>query len=492
MEQREDDNLSAVLEYPLDMERYIQRRLREIDDLDERRFAKTVLLEGLGKLVRCMEAKYEALEHRVYEEIEVKANHYETVITIIEKKDYDPLNDTLFPVCPEDLKEGYCEASNINKISEQSQGKDFSAEKNAAGGYLTQEPPRAKEVYAGTIFLEADETTAERFRKKGIFHGGAVFHVRPAQRYRDQLERLYHTFQDNHLPWETIHTGFLDKFFDVFMECSPQGEANISPPEPPKTAQVQTAQFPMGRLEKERAEAGRFRPDYGEFAPFVRYGMMPLWNIEEADFDSVDFMMPCIDGIYYEHEFTIEDSCGEDGYLIRSNEDILEIRHEDGKIIMKSPKEIFEGWQALHMVQKETVRSLNYTAPLLTNHKKGSFLGKFSGKTQIQLLTKTDLFRRIMELDTAEYIEVTGYEICDNVRDYPMREGMNWFVRDELFPIESRKVLLLKFIEKKPGHYLNDSMVRFAVSQIQLEISEYRCVGIILRQRRNPESESGT
>ena len=39
--------------------------------------------------------------------------------------------------------------------------------------------------------------------------------------------------------------------------------------------------------------------------------------------------------------------------------------------------------------------------------------------------------------------------------------------------------LLLKFKERQPGHYLNGSMVRFVVSQMQLEISEYRCVGVI-------------
>ena len=86
-----------------------------------------------------------------------------------------------------------------------------------------------------------------------------------------------------------------------------------------------------------------------------------------------------------------------------------------------------------------------------------------------------------VELDIREYIEVVGYQICDNSRDYPVTgEGMNWFVKDELFPMESRKVLLLQFQEKQPGHYLNESMVRFVISQMQLEISEYRCVGVIL------------
>ena len=57
---------------------------------------------------------------------------------------------------------------------------------------------------------------------------------------------------------------------------------------------------------------------------------------------------------------------------------------------------------------------------------------------------------------------------------------MNGFACEELFPMESRRTLLLKFQEKQPGHYLNGSMVRFVVSQMQLEINEYRCVGVIL------------
>ena len=45
MENWKDNNLSAILEYPFDFERYMEERLREIDDLDERKFAKKLLLE---------------------------------------------------------------------------------------------------------------------------------------------------------------------------------------------------------------------------------------------------------------------------------------------------------------------------------------------------------------------------------------------------------------------------------------------------------------
>ena len=55
---------------------------------------------------------------------------------------------------------------------------------------------------------------------------------------------------------------------------------------------------------------------------------------------------------------------------------------------------------------------------------------------------------------------------------------MNWFIRDELFPMDQRKLLVLEFKEKRPGYFLNKGIIRFVISQMQLEISEYRCVGV--------------
>lgn len=427
-----DSNLSAIQEYPFDFERYIEERLREIDDLDERRFAKTVLLEGLGKAIRCMEHKYRNLEQRVFEELEIAANQFETVITIIHRNHYDITNDTLFPICAIDLES--------RKLAETQSDDNY--------------------VYIGTIFLEVSEGKQRKFEASGDFPGKlnqqeAVFKICRSERYKKRIEELYRIFQDNHIPWETINTGYLDKFYDVFVE-----DRDIE----------------VGKYGLKDAQIR-----FGEFERHVRPDMFPLWNIEWTTFDSAKFMLPCTDGIYYEHEFTLDDKKESDGYLIESNEDILEIRHEKKNIVIKSQKETFENWKALHISQQPTVKSLDYNAPLLSNHKWDSFVRRYTENSHVHLMTKTDLFRRIMELDIREYIEVVGYQICDNSRDYPVTgEGMNWFVKDELFPMESRKVLLLQFQEKQPGHYLNESMVRFVISQMQLEISEYRCVGVIL------------
>lgn len=434
MENWKDNNLSAILEYPFDFERYMEERLREIDDLDERKFAKKLLLEGLGKVIQCTEAKYQQLERRVYEELEIEDNQYEAVLTIVKRSHYDPTNGTLFPVSKEDLDE---------KI-------------------LKETRSDGSRRWLGSIFLEASDDRQRDFQDRTKFTGtlvkaeenrAAAFEILPAMRYREVMEGLYLVFQDNHIPWDTINTGYLDKFYDVFIYI--EG----TEPAPDSLEEVTI--------------------DFEEYKEDIRYGLIPLWNLEWVTFDSADFMLPCINGIYYEHEFSLEDKDEKDGYLIQSNEDILEIRHEKNKIVIKSLKETFENWKALHLVQKETVRSLDYNAPLLTNRKRDSFIRRYAENSRVQLMTKTDLFRRIMELDIRDYIEVVGYEICENARDFPNTEGMNWFVRDELFPMESRKVLLLKFKERQPGHYLNGSMVRFVISQMQLEISEYRCVGVI-------------
>ncbi len=434
MENWKDNNLSAILEYPFDFERYMEERLREIDDLDERKFAKKLLLEGLGKVIRCTEAKYQQLERRVYEELEIEDNQYEAVLTIVKRSHYDPTNGTLFPVSEEDLDETV----------------------------LKETWSDGSRRWLGSIFLEASDDRQRDFQDSTKFTGtlvkaeenrAAAFEILPAMRYREVIEGLYLVFQDNHIPWDTINTGYLDKFYDVFIYIEGTEPA-------PDSLEEVTIEFE-------------------EYKEEIRYGRIPLWNLEWVTFDSAEFMLPCINGIYYEHEFSLEDKDEKDGYLIQSNEDILEIRHEKNKIVIKSLKETFENWKALHLVQKETVRSLDYNAPLLTNRKRDSFIRRYAENSRVQLMTKTDLFRRIMELDIRDYIEVVGYEICESARDFPNTEGMNWFVRDELFPMESRRVLLLKFKERQPGHYLNGSMVRFVISQMQLEISEYRCVGVI-------------
>ena len=208
--------------------------------------------------------------------------------------------------------------------------------------------------------------------------------------------------------------------------------------------------------------------------------MIPLWNIQWITFDAESFLDVEGNDGHYVHEFLLRNKRGE--YLIQKNEDIERIVHEDNRIVIVSKKEVFEGWKILHMNQDICVNYAGYEAPLLSNHRKCSFFSQCLRKTNAKVMTKLDLFRRIMELDIHHYIEVIDCEICDNIDNIMQWEDMNWFIEEEyLFPVQSRRILLLKFKEKIPGYYLNDSFIKFAVSQIQLEIAEYKCIGISIK-----------
>lgn len=132
----------------------------------------------------------------------------------------------------------------------------------------------------------------------------------------------------------------------------------------------------------------------------------------------------------------------------------------------------------LHFIQKKTIRSLDYQESVLTNHKRDTFLGRFSAGSGIRLMTKADLFRRIMDLDIREYIKVVGYEISETLTEIPKMESMNWFIPEGLIPFNHRRFLSLQFETIQPEHYLTDSMINFVVSQLQMELMEYYLVGV--------------
>ncbi|EHI57169.1 hypothetical protein [Hungatella hathewayi] len=430
------EHLSGIYEYDFDFHSYIEKQLRMIDDLDERKYAKRLLLEGMEKMIRCMDERYEQLEQRIYHEIEISDNHYEVAMTVIKRQDYDPTNPTLFPVVEEDID------GSVPEMLEQD----------------------TKKSYVGTVYLEQSEKECRRFEGQRFYHGFAIvngkeciarFRVARANRYREKMEQLYQLFQDNEVPWKTVNTGHLDKFYDIFMEVESLTEGNND-----------------GTPERTEVH-------FGEFEPCVRREVVPVWNIETIKFNCTQFMVPCVDDVYFEHEFMLSGGDERDGYLIHFNEDILEIRHEMEKIIIKAKVETYENWSAFRIAQAEPVMSLGYDFPILSNHRRDTFLRRYAERTGVSLMTKTDLFRRIMELDIQDYIEISDYEIRDTIEEESFGEGMNWFVQDELFPMESRRILLLKFRAVSFGNYLNDAMIRFVVSQMQMEINEYRCVGVM-------------
>ena len=88
-----------------DLQQHIRKRLTEIEDLDERKDAREILLEGLVPIFERMEKRYLDLENQIKREIEIPNEKYAVSMTVITQKDYDPINGTLYPVVPALLQE---------------------------------------------------------------------------------------------------------------------------------------------------------------------------------------------------------------------------------------------------------------------------------------------------------------------------------------------------------------------------------------------------
>ena len=413
-------------EYAFDYETYIRQRLQEIEDLDERREAKKILLEGLGSIIRMTEAKYRTLEQNIYEELEVPVDKYEVVITLIHKGNYDPMNETLYPVAATDLKK--------------------------------RDQP---EGYIKTIYLDAAEDVCRKFAGELYFTGrqqGVRYKAVPCQRYRDAVRELYDTFAYNRVMWTTVNTGYLDKFYDVYAEVTEAIGA-----------------------EEEISDA----VDFGEYSRYIREAYLPLWNIERYTFDSESFLNPLPDEKCFEHELQKKRGREQDGYMVGVRDDIMDLIFREDKIYIRSRQEAFANWTAYRFATQVSIDSLGYEKRLLSNHRKDSFIGRYTMRSAANLRTRADLYRRIRAYDEDNAVSCSNYQILPveevrKDRDHYYFADMNSFIQDELFPLEERKVLLLDFQAGETKIQLAEMMVRFLVSQIQLELGEYRCVGRII------------
>lgn len=405
-----------------DLQQHIRRRLKEIDDLEERKAAREILVDGLLPIFELTEKRYLDLENQIRREIEIPNEKYAVFMTVVKKKDYDPINGTLYPVLPELLKEN-------NEMQIKKEEKPFLI--YYAGDYLSK-----KEFEGEGEFSGSDES--------GRIH---TVKIRKAICYQNALTDLYQVFVYNKIRWTTVNTGYMDRFYEVYTDSDTcVADLNI---------------------------------DFGRFGKAVRVDMLLLWNIEKFIFQCHKFMVPCIDEKYYEHELDLRNYDPDSGYMLGVNEDVLKVRHEKDKIYMTSLKESFQDWEAYRFVGMIDTGSHGYTYELLSNIRRSSFFQNYTGNRDGYLNSRTELFWMVESFGNNEYVDLEECEVLDEMPQSCLEGDMNPFLGNPVFPMETRKILALYFERKGQQLYFCEDMVRFFVSQIQLLVCEYKCVGIL-------------
>lgn len=404
-------------------EEYIQKQLKEIDDLDERRFAKELLLESLGRVFAWTEEKYRALEERVQNELDLPWEYFNVFTTVIDRKDYDPINRFWFLAYEEDVKKG-------------------------------------AERPCETIYLEADEAACREFLELRTLTGideetgrTICFRIEQSSKYQECIKKLHALFVSNHVPWQTVHMGHVERFFDLIPVDESEEAVNIDC-------------VLLG----------------GKWDTFIKRGMVLLWNVQEISVHSREYRIPCIDEVFYEHIFYLPEEQGEtDGYLVEIEADILSVRYEGNKIILRTKTEILEDVLLYKLHQGEPEQSPGYQSPVLSNRKKDGLAARYLQQTGNFIQTPMELNRKIEEMAGGYEIKLLGYEITDSAEENFLSGDMNSFNSIRMFSNDNRKILLLRI--RRDAQYRNDylyeSQIRYILSQLQMEFLEYRCMGVL-------------
>lgn len=429
--------VDSVFKSDLDMEEYLSSRVLEIQDLRERKLFKDVVEKLLLELHHYTQAEYHALEDRVFGELQSVQNDYAISIGLTDLAHFDATDTFLQPIFWEDTeKQEYPVAELLSYMEE---GRPYPLH---------------------TLFLEADCQIVDQFAQTGRIYQGVVctehgefrakYVIRPNHKYLDKIEQLYHVFNANFLPWTTICTAYLHKFFQVeLLEVE-----DLNPKEVIQEIQV----------------------DFEEFQDAVRYHYVPLWNLVQVKEKTSTYPEPCMDKINFDHRIFAHRLDAECQYLVANSEiELLNIRRIHGDLILSCPDENPHQW-ILYRVNRSGRRSSSLY-PVLSNLSAESFAGNLSERYRRGVKTKAEIARILSAYPYEDYVCFQDVILLPTGKEAGQTYPMNAFLLDELRIEHKNTDMLLTFTSSKPEYFLTKDIMSFLVSQIQELFPEYNCIG---------------
>lgn len=440
MEKEVRPDYERLFEAPFDFAAYIETRLRDISNLEERRFAKTILEDCLLKGIQQTETKYERLERRIYDEFECKDSKFVIYTTIIPREVYDPIGDFLYPICPEDLPPDQYDTGVFLEKLENKDSVWVSRVFAECGHDLCKELPKRR--FQGKLLLDDGREL------------GGTFLLCPDSRYIESIRLFYELYCNNGITWTTINSAYLEKCFSLELERL----------EHPLAAQDKVVGFSL---------------EFGELSDVLHYNFLPLWNVEKLSVDSADFMVPCVDSVGWEHKVSVVELGVQNEYLIYVTDAIRSFRREKNDIIILTDGQKMPELTVYKIAQPNGKLPAGYDRPLLNNSKKDCFTRRYTAHCNKSLLTRVELLRRIHELDFEQFLEFQGVEFVEADHFISQAYSMNPFVNDEIVDKKSKRILLFTFRKLEENGYLNGDILSFLISQLQLSFNEYRCEGVL-------------
>lgn len=421
------------------MEDYINERMMEIKQLDERVLYKEIVGELIKKLYNYSDKAYRELEERILSEDSPRQSDYAIYLTLTDLAHYDATDNFMYPMLESDTKKRdilYEDVVNALKNREMLKMYTVFFQTSASSMYRILQEERK---FHGIIKTENREY-------KGTFV------LRRNKDYLDKIKDLYYIFSANYKPWTTVCEAYLMKILDVYLES------------------VEDM--------KKKEKIVEIKVDFEEYNNVAKYDIIPLWNLKQIYEKTSTYPDPSIDKINYEHQIFSHRLEVESEYLVMNTDiEITNIRRQNGDLFITCPIDRPQEW-SLYQVNRKR-KNEKYLYPILSNQYKESFSGNITEMYRRSIKTKAEMARLIESYPYNKYLEFQGYEICENCDDEweVNNYNMDGFIQDEIRVGNCRQTLIVYFSSEDQECYLNEDIMSFLVTQVQKIFPEYLCIG---------------
>ena len=426
------------------MKEIIQKEIQSISSLEER-VAFKELMEGVFlSLYETNLRMYEDLERRVKEDLEYDKNRYYIKTGIIEKEFFDASHHLLFPREETDL------AGNLYSMKEIRQAVADKGVFPLMKVMLCCDFLELRRLLEARPIFEGVIETQEPDREWKI-----EVHLQENREYLEKIAHLYSLFIRNSIPWQTVNAPYLYKMADVVVAGLPEG---ITGEEKIKQVMIR----------------------FGEYSRIIRKDVIPVWNVQRLELESVGFPTPCEDHRNFEHVISLRQHGANHAYLVEDEKNIQLTSQNGEKLRIVCETGEAKKWEIYQIRSSEEQKIDRYTFPIMENGRKESFAEKYQQKWNQLIRTRTEMERFIKGFGLEDYIIYRNCQIEDCFPDRQETYSMNFFVQDEIRNKEAQKKLILYFRPGQKEEWLHRDILSFLVSEVQRIYPEYDCGGILL------------
>ncbi|WP_252244584.1 MULTISPECIES: normocyte-binding protein [unclassified Clostridium] len=422
----------------------IYEKLNEINDLNDRVMLKKILNSVFTSLEQHSEDRFNDLEERVFDEIQYLEEKYNVYSTIIDRKHLDVTNEFLFPVIEEDTEEKIYDVKTIiDNLNDNVSSKMFNI-------FLKCDYSIFKQFISNNSEITGTIETDKKIHK-------AYFKVKANTEYKEKINTLYKCFINNNIMWKTVNMPYINKIAQIFLtKCEDQID--------------------------EEEEIVKINIDFGDYSKYIKYDMVPLWNIKEIKLKCAGFPVPCIDKVNFEHDISIEKEGTNHGYLVNLDEENMDyVTIKKNYISITSKISASSPWLVYKIVnyKEDNTKKDNYE--IMSNYKNVNFSNRFLFNNRYVIKTKSEIAKLINSFEASKHLRFRDLKI-EELKFHEDKEtyDANDFIIDEIREDNIKKSLVLYFEAKNKEYYLNNDILSFLVSEIQIIYPEYKCEGRLI------------